>query len=532
MKEKTFSEIAGKSTINLISELIKDNAQDIYYLLAAAPTGKGKSYFVKNDLYNFCKKHHYKILYLLPRRVVVDEFKAELAEDKKDDIIEVRTYHSLENNETHDYSNYFNKYKVVICDECHYFVSDSTFNPYVERSFVRIIKYAPHAIKFYITATETPIQDILTHILDKLNRKLLFLKLENETPIEEQPMNIKFLKADYEDQKEKNIQKILDKIGDTENEEEKDILNNIPNGEKAIVFCDTAKYAHDLWKKHKNESLFICSRGNEKNKYYLKDIDEAAYNKMLHEHKFDCKYVFCTSALDVGFSIKDKQLKHIICLLWDWNSIVQAIGRKRILDDVEDEERDTFTVYLRDYSNRSIGGLMTENKKKFEHYNYLKEHGAQAYYDEYEKINDPAKIIYYGRNKNKEFEPAVSRLVLMYYANNERILEEINGIKSKWKYQNWVRQQLKLPPKKDRTAYGIERDLKPLVDEKKIFVGNEGKKELAKIIGLCDDRGRVLTTPEKINPELEKLEVHYRIVKGSRDKETKKQTYYITGQDE
>lgn len=517
---KSFSEIAGKDVIKKVEEVIKNKRQDDDYLMIVSPTGKGKSYFVKNGLYDYCKNNHYKILYLLPRISVVDEFKIELEEENKNDIIHVITYQTLEKDETHDYNNYFDKYKFVICDECHYFVSDSIFNPNTDRSYSRIIRYAQHAVKLYITATPMPIEDITRLFFEKdLGKRLWTYTLKDDTPINERYMKVKFLQADNEEQKKQNVQKILDEVDETE----ENIFSHIPNGEKAIVFCDTVKYAHDLWKKHKKDSLFICSRSNEKNKKFLKDIDETAYKKMLSEHRFDCKYVFCTSALDVGFSINDRQLKHIICLLWDWNVIVQAIGRKRILD-----KDDKFTVYLRDYSNCSIGGLITDNKKKFEHHDYFKEHGAQAYYNKYTKIPDPAKIIYYGRNKDKEFEPAIDRFVWCYYTHKIFILDEINAINSrKYKYQNWILRQFGLPEKKDRSPFGIERDLKPLADEKKIFVGNEGKKELAKIIGLFDDRGRLLTTPVKINPELEKLGVNYRIVKGKRDKETKKQTYYV-----
>lgn len=515
-----FTEYAGEETKNLIDTLITDNAQDDYYLLLAAPTGVGKSHFVKNTLYDYCKKHHYRILYLLPRKVVKDEFIEELQSDDKADVITVREYQEFELLADHPS---FLPYNIIICDECHYFVSDSIFNPYTERSFVRIIKYAKHAVKLFITATETPMKEILTYFLSGHNKELLSLKMEDDTLIKH--MTLKFLTVDSTKQKESAVKKILEKIDDTEDTTEKDIFNHIPNGEKAIVFCDTAKYAHDLWKKHKNDSLFICSRGNKKNQDYVKDIDEKAYNQMLHEHNFDCKYVFCTSALDVGFSIKDRQVKHIICLLWDWNSIVQAIGRKRIQEDEEGGEQDTFTVYLRDYSKSKIKGLITATKSKFEHYNYLMAHGAQAYFDRYEQYPDPAKIVYYARNAEKQFEPAVNRFVWWYHVNNKRIINEINSMQGNWKYQNWVRQQFKLPLRKDRTAYGIERDLKPLAEEGRIFKGNEGKMELANIIGLRDDRNRLLTTDTKINAELEKMGVHYRIVKGKRQEG--KQTYYV-----
>lgn len=535
MNRVYFSEVGGKQTIDKIDEIIKGKRQINEYMLLNCPTGTGKSQFVKDQLYNYCKKHNYKILYLLPRATVKDEFIQELRGNKekgepdKTDVIKVYTYQQFENWEQYPS---FTPYTIIICDECHYFISDSLFNPYTYRSFGRIVN-AMHAVRFFITATERPIEGVLNDTVKKRFGGVLWAYKWAEKNPAQQLMRVKFLRADSPDQKEKAVKKILNEVDETENETEKNIFSHIPNGEKAIVFCDTAKYAHELYKAHKENSMFICSKSNEKNKNFSKDIisssNPEAYSKMLHEHKFDCKYLFCTSALDVGFSIRDKQVKHIICLLWDWNGIVQAIGRKRIID-----KDDTFTVHLKDYSNNSIGGLITKNKEKFEHLNYFQEHGAQAYYDKYAKIPDPAKIMYYGRNKKKEFEPTIDGFILCYYADYlGEILDEINAIESrKYKYQNWVLRQLGLPEKKDRSPFGIERDLKPLVDENKIFVGNEGKKELAKIIGLYDDRGRLLTTPEKINPELEKLGVHYRIVKGSRDKETKKQTYYIIGQDE
>lgn len=524
-----FSEVGGKQTIAKIDELIKGKRQINEYMLLDCPTGTGKSQFVKTQLYNYCKKHNYKMLYLLPRKTVKDEFIQELKGNKernepdKTDVIKVYTYQQFENWEQYPS---FAPYNIIICDECHYFVSDSIFNPYTHRSLQRILNDALHAVKFFITATPRPIEGVLNDTVKKWYNGVLWLyKWKEKTP-EQQLMKVKFLRADYEEQKKENVRKILDEVNETEDETEKDIFSHIPNEEKAIVFCDTAKYAHDLHKKYK-DSMFICSNSNEKNKNFAKDIvsssDPEAYQKMLHEHKFDCKYLFCTSALDVGFSIRDKQVKHIICLLWDWNGIVQAIGRKRIIDN-----DDTFTVYLKDYNSHQIGGLKTDNKKKFEHFKYFEEHGAQAYYDKYEKIPDPAKIMYYGRNEKKEFAPAVDLLVLCYYADYlGEILDEINAIDSrKYKYQNWVLRQLGLPEKKDRSPFGIERDLKPLADEKKIFVGKEEMSELAKIIGEKDERGRPLTTPPKINQRLKELGVHYRIVKPKKRVDGK-QAYYV-----
>ena len=80
-------------------------------------------------MYNYCKEHSMKILYLLPRQVVKDEFIKELQGDKeknepdKTDVIKVFTYQQFEKKEI--YPSFY-PYDIIICDECHYFVSDST----------------------------------------------------------------------------------------------------------------------------------------------------------------------------------------------------------------------------------------------------------------------------------------------------------------------------------------------------------------------------------------------------------------------
>lgn len=499
----TFTDELGEDTKATIDYFLSDHNESCHYTMAIAPTGKGKSYFVKHMLYDYCREHGYKILYLLPRKVVKDEFIAELAQEGKDDLIKVYTYQQFE-----DFESFpaFSQFNIVICDECHYFINDSTFNVNTYRSYYRILDNTAHAAVMYITATNYPIQAVLA---DDLMERGKVLRVGSMPKAFEAVKDVRFLKADSPKQKDANVKAILCEIDETEDENKKDIFDALPNGEKAIIFCDTAKYAHDLWKKHKEESLFICSRGNEKNKNFLKDIDEEAYKKMLCEHKFDCKYVFCTSALDVGFSIKDAQLKHIICLLWDWNSIVQAIGRKRMIDGAED---DTITVYLRNYDNSQIGTFMRKQKDKLEHYNYLQANGAEAYMQKYEKVIDPTRIVYYRHIGAGKCEPAIDRFVYEYNMALNWLLCKVSTIDdTNMKYKNWVRQQFGMPTLRERTIYGITRDLKAWYEEERVFIGTEGRKEIANVIQCKNKHNRPYTGITKLNEYLEKLEIPYRI---------------------
>ena len=86
----TFSEEIGGETMKLIQNIMDNNLQSKQSMFAIATTGKGKSYFIKNELYNYCKAKGYKILYLLPRKVVKEEFIKELQAENKTSVITLK----------------------------------------------------------------------------------------------------------------------------------------------------------------------------------------------------------------------------------------------------------------------------------------------------------------------------------------------------------------------------------------------------------------------------------------------------------
>ena len=63
-------------------------------ILISAPMGAGKSYFCKNTLYELAKEVGGKILMLIHRSNCVEQFKYEIEEDGKSDVIDVITYTS------------------------------------------------------------------------------------------------------------------------------------------------------------------------------------------------------------------------------------------------------------------------------------------------------------------------------------------------------------------------------------------------------------------------------------------------------
>lgn len=79
-------------------------------ILISAGTGVGKSYFCKNTLYRLAKDSGGKILMLIHRSNCVEQFKCEIENDGKSDVITVITYQSLE------YSKLNNTNKINLSD--------------------------------------------------------------------------------------------------------------------------------------------------------------------------------------------------------------------------------------------------------------------------------------------------------------------------------------------------------------------------------------------------------------------------------
>ncbi|MED3876478.1 DEAD/DEAH box helicase family protein [Lysinibacillus capsici] len=98
----------------------------------SAGTGKGKSHFVKNTLYDYAKEKGKQILFFLHRTSTLEQFEAEVAAEGKSDVIDLITYQSFEKAIIRQNQLDLWMYEFIICDEYHYFGNDSFFNPLIK----------------------------------------------------------------------------------------------------------------------------------------------------------------------------------------------------------------------------------------------------------------------------------------------------------------------------------------------------------------------------------------------------------------
>ncbi|MGR5882752.1 DEAD/DEAH box helicase family protein [Bacillus cereus] len=348
---------------NYITDVItKENVEDILqpgFSLIASPTGTGKSTFIINQLikpmfenkkYGFGhgKYHNHASAnsLLLSNRTavrikteddVIQLCKQIEAYDSKS--VDVSSYQKVST--TKDTINAITEADIVICDEAHYFIADA-WNLTTVAIMAKLIEVSKFKPVILFTATPQLIHEYFN------SRKM-------------------YLNAFLDYRKELGWEHRMDFM--CSNKPLREILKNIPKGEKWLVFVEDAKargmienlckelqeegysveYYHSMWEKVQ----FGIFRG-EKVPEMEKKIGILVQNKC-----FETQGALANKAIDNGIDLKDKDLKHIILLnQFDHVQIQQMVGRKRFdVDDENDRLTVWFTTESKGILKRTLGRL-------------------------------------------------------------------------------------------------------------------------------------------------------------------------------
>lgn len=155
----------GKHNKKTVSDIISVSDLESWtpknIIIISAGTGRGKSYFVKNHLYQYAKSAGKKILFLIHRTNCVTQFRQEIERDGKSDTIDIMTYQKIESDILHFNAHMnFNQYSYIVCDEFHYFISDANFNNTTDISFDEILN-ANQCIRIFMSATSADMEQYL-----------------------------------------------------------------------------------------------------------------------------------------------------------------------------------------------------------------------------------------------------------------------------------------------------------------------------------------------------------------------------------
>jgi hypothetical protein len=357
----------------------------------ACGIGKGKTQFILKEYCNFWLKKYMeneekppkRILYLCNRRVLKESIDVQVEKYEVKDIVEVKNYQQLQMEIRNGKEISAEDYDAIICDEAHYFISDS-FNRFTETSLRELVKVSKHIPVVFITATYDEILNYLDKCHEGAVRKIYKL-----------PTDYNYVKAVcfYE---KKDLYYLIDKLIEQVpmSDEEAKIAEEEKRLERAIYFCnslhqqkaicnhylkknkptyyDKSKLKFMMFQQSmqyknvmKNGKVVIGEDGKpEKEPTVKRAIPRFVENRQ--DENLECdkdgKYIIpkdkrllvSTKCLDNGIDIKDESVKHIISDITDMVSLVQCLGRKRADEDSKERKIQNCTFYFLNYSPKDL----------------------------------------------------------------------------------------------------------------------------------------------------------------------------------
>ena len=224
-------------------------------------------------------------------------------------------------------------YKYIVADEFHYFAEDSMFSRDAHYSHEFIFSKS-NQIKILISATGK----YGLQLLQGGKPDYEYVIRNNKSTIE---LNF------YRDSRSNNSDyplQIISKILESEKES------------KVIYFVDDIERIKAIWRDHEDwRSQLTCMFSNtNSDKEGINQIDnpDVIYDIEDEMTTFNGRVLLTTSVLSNGVTLKDKNIKYIICDIPNIFTAIQCIGRKRIIDDT-----DKVKVYIRFYGTDYIKAM-------------------------------------------------------------------------------------------------------------------------------------------------------------------------------
>lgn len=368
-----------------------------------AGTATGKTTFILTVLSEYCLERNKKILFVCNRSVLAEEVEMKI---KKMNITNVKviTYQSIEQKLRYGHDITL-EYDYIALDEFHHMLE--IYNHYTDLSYQYFINHPSQ--KIFMSAT-----------CGNLFRQLVDDGIVNKNQYYHIPKDYSYVdNITFYNRKTAHIDIIKNKLENTT--------------DKIIYFTQSIEDAINTYKTfEEHSSTFFCSKYTSNNK--AKEILDVNDGKVANE-TFHGRLLIATKALDVGINLFDKEIKHIVINMFDHNSMIQCIGRKRIID-----ESDTCSFYIRSWNKRELNvyrdteilkqmNMFKTNREKFnkEYLSNREYHNKYIWFDNGKKkyrLNELAYLNLQSKDKSLDIMTNIK------WINNEGL--EIKGLGYKW----------------------------------------------------------------------------------------------------
>lgn len=344
-----------------------------------APTGIGKTFFIRRHLYEWSIQQNVEIALVVNRRMLRqqqwDELRMyELEAGRYEVRLHLLTYQELEteSKEAEQKRIILKRCRYIVCDECHYWLADALFNSKLHKSFKFLTGLYEQSTLIFMSATMERIRPLIENQIASLYDQR---------------------KEDYEDYKHRNcyyrddgteydLGTYADNLATWDEWDEpwkrdepvkpkarrykfyRDISNNlnvrhfrttddllpvIQSGTydgKWLIFVSSKKEGKALQEKlvengYNKRIVYVDADYDQHIKGNLSQEEAIAEIKNIRQNqRFNCNILISTSILDCGVNICDPGLKNMVLISDDEDSFKQMLGRKRFLS--EDEKLNLF----------------------------------------------------------------------------------------------------------------------------------------------------------------------------------------------
>lgn len=347
-------------------------------ILIDSQTGSGKSFFVQNTIYDYCKMNDMKCLLLSNRNLLREQNRKHLS--NKEDVFTIRNYQDLETKVVNgmEFDELVQKFEFIVFDECHAPFADSFFNCRTDSLLKGFTDEYPDKIILFLTATP---------------QNLIFFY---ESIGKEFDLN-------YPSDIDYSYVEKLRMFGKKDSVES--ILQNLDYTEKAIYFSNTTKEAYAMSMFKFDDSAFICAEGN---KEHGRDSNKEVVRQIAENDSFEPKILCTTKVLDNGVNIVDSEVKTIIIESSDPINIIQSLGRKRITG-----ENEKIKVYIKDVPYHILKKKKEAMEKIVETALFLREKGKEEFQQHYRKSSFDSVVDNAGGENPAKFY-AAAYMIMVY----------------------------------------------------------------------------------------------------------------------
>lgn len=292
------------------------------------PTGTGKTEFIKRYMIPLMMERNQKFIMFVNRVSLLEQIRKEFDEffyEKFPTVqysppYEITTYQKLEVDTMHRQPvvSYLESFNYIICDEAHYFMTDSSFNPKTQFAFDSLVAVMPRLMIIMMSATMERVKPIVSSAYQQSFEKLqpgLFYSLH----MKERTYDMAWDFSKYNFQYAVNLNELVKYIAFS--------------AEKFLVFVPSITEGNKI--KNMLEKIdsdikipMLTSEKKKQNGTY----DNKIWHQIIEGYSFNCRILIATAVLDNGISLHDSKLRNIVILASTREEFLQMLGRCRLSD--------------------------------------------------------------------------------------------------------------------------------------------------------------------------------------------------------